>query len=46
MKHYNQINDIVFPALDKVWTGEQTVQDALDKVMPEVDKIFDGVFGQ
>ena len=21
-------------------------QDALDKVMPEVDKIFDGVFGQ
>lgn len=46
MMHYNQINDIVFPALDKVWTGEQTAQEALDKVMPEVDKIFEGRFGK
>ncbi|HJC57942.1 MAG TPA: sugar ABC transporter substrate-binding protein [Candidatus Eisenbergiella intestinipullorum] len=44
MKHYNQINDIVFPALDKVWAGEQTAKDVLNEVMPEVDKIFEGVY--
>ena len=44
MKRYNQINDIVFPALDKVWSGEQSAQDALNGVMPEVDKIFEGVY--
>lgn len=46
MKYYNQINDIIFPALDKVWTGEEPAAEALEKVMPQVDGIFEGVFGE
>lgn len=44
MKKYNQIKDIVFPALDKVWAGEETAEEALNKVLPEVDKIYEGVY--
>lgn len=32
VKNFNKIMDIVNPALDKVWLGQQTAQEALDSV--------------
>lgn len=32
VKNFNNIMDLVNPALDKVWLGQQTAQEAMDSI--------------
>ena len=38
---YARLTEVIVPALDPVWVGEQTAQDAISKIMPTVQPIFD-----
>ncbi|MRN52147.1 ABC transporter substrate-binding protein [Paenibacillus monticola] len=35
VKNFNKIMDVVNPALDKVWLGQQTAQEAMDAIAPK-----------
>jgi multiple sugar transport system substrate-binding protein len=42
VKNFNKIMDIVNPALDKVWLGQQTAQEALDSIAPKAQEQVKG----
>ena len=44
VKHYGEINNIVVAALDQVWLGTKSAQDAMDEIAPEVNKLVDGFY--
>lgn len=41
MAYTNQITDLYIPALQAVWLGNSTVEDAVNSVVPELQKICD-----
>jgi multiple sugar transport system substrate-binding protein len=42
VKNFNKIMDLVNPALDKVWLGEQTAKEALDAIAPQAQAQVQG----
>ncbi|MCD9025274.1 ABC transporter substrate-binding protein [Cohnella silvisoli] len=42
VKNFNKIMDIVNPALDKVWLGQQTAQEAMDSIADKAQKQVQG----
>lgn len=42
VKNFSKIMDVVNPALDKVWTGEQSAADAMSKVEAKVKPLIEG----
>ncbi|WP_438495994.1 ABC transporter substrate-binding protein [Paenibacillus sp. IHBB 3054] len=42
VKNFNKIMDIVNPALDKVWLGQQTAQEAMDSIAPKAQEQVQG----
>ncbi|MEK4510077.1 sugar ABC transporter substrate-binding protein [Paenibacillus anaericanus] len=42
VKNFNKIMDIVNPALDKVWLGQQTAQEALDSIAAKAQEQVQG----
>jgi multiple sugar transport system substrate-binding protein len=42
VKNFNKIMDIVNPALDKVWLGEQTAQEAMDAIAAKAQEQVQG----
>ncbi len=39
----NKIDDLIGPALDQVWSGKMTAQEAIDGAMPEIQKVWDTI---
>jgi multiple sugar transport system substrate-binding protein len=44
VKNLPKINSIVDPALEQVWFGKATAEEALNKVKPQVEKELQGVY--
>jgi multiple sugar transport system substrate-binding protein len=42
VKNFTQINSIVTPALESVYLGNETAQEAMDRIAPEVNKLLSG----
>ncbi|OUS74324.1 ABC transporter substrate-binding protein [Paenibacillus sp. MY03] len=42
VKNFSKIMDVVSPALDKVWLGQQTAQEALDGVAAKAQELVQG----
>lgn len=47
LRNYNIIlSDLLFPALDRVWGGEATAEEAIVGVMPDIENAFEGIYGK
>ncbi|TYP78918.1 ABC transporter substrate-binding protein [Paenibacillus methanolicus] len=46
VKNFSKINALVSPALDKVWTGKETAEQALKGVEPKVQPLIQGYYGK
>lgn len=46
VKNFNKINDILTPALDDVWSGEKSVEEALASVKDDANAQVQGFFGK
>ncbi|WP_424769311.1 ABC transporter substrate-binding protein [Paenibacillus sp. sgz302251] len=44
LKNYAKIDTIVTPALDNVWQGKQTAEDAMNEIKPKVEPLLEGVY--
>ncbi len=42
VKNFNDINDILFPALDQVWVGKKTVDEVMAEIMPKLEPLLEG----
>lgn len=42
VKNFNEIDALVGAALDEVWAGKKTAQEAMDEVLPKVEPLIDG----
>lgn len=46
VKNFNKINDIITPALDDLWSGEKTAEEAIGGIKSRADKEVKGYFGE
>ncbi|ACT02222.1 ABC transporter substrate-binding protein [Paenibacillus sp. JDR-2] len=44
VKNLSKINSMIDPALEQVWLGKTTAQEALSKIKPQVEKELKGVY--
>ena len=42
VKNYTEMNALITPALESAFLGNKTVQEALDEIEGDVDKLLDG----
>lgn len=40
MKHHSEVNALVLPALDEVWLGNKTAEEAIQSVDAQVQEIM------
>ena len=43
VKNFGDIGNIMYPALDQVWSGEKTVDQVMQEIMPELQPLLQGV---
>ena len=44
IKNWSEINTMVSSALDAVWLGEKTAEEALNEIKPSVDTLIEGTY--
>lgn len=44
MKNFNEINTLVQSALEQVWSGKKTAQEAMTEVKGQTDSLVDGTY--
>lgn len=44
VKNYGKISALLVPALDGVWLGTVSAQEAMDAIAPEINKLVDGFY--
>ena len=46
VKNFAEIDSMVLPALEKIFMGEMSAQDAMNSIAPEVEPKIEGKFGK
>lgn len=46
VKNFKQMNDLVTPALDKVWLGEDTADNAMKSIEPKIQPLLQGYYNK
>ena len=44
IKNWSEINTLVSSALDSVWLGDKSAEEALTEVKPKVDELVEGTY--
>lgn len=44
VKNFGDINNIMLPALDQVWTGQKTVDEVMAEIMPDLEPLLEGSY--
>lgn len=46
VKNFNKINDIITPALDDLWSGEKTAEEAINSIVDDANAQVQGFYGK
>lgn len=46
VKNFNKINDIISPALDDLWSGEKTAEEAISSIETDANAQVQGFYGK
>ena len=46
VKNFNKINDIITPALDDLWSGEKTAEEAIGSIAADANAEVQGFYGK
>lgn len=46
VKNFNKINDVITPALDDLWSGEKTAEEAISSIEEDANAQVQGFYGK
>jgi len=46
IKNFNKINDVITPALDDLWSGEKTAEEAIGSILEDANAQVQGFYGR
>ena len=46
VKNFNKINDVISPALDDLWSGEKTADEAISSIEADANAQVQGFYGK